>query len=42
MGTSSFCINWLNYFQMELSFWDSEDIEELIDMAMEPPTLPLP
>ncbi|CAG9122181.1 unnamed protein product [Plutella xylostella] len=27
---------------MELSFWDSEDIEELIDMAMEPPTLPLP
>ncbi|CAH0714994.1 unnamed protein product, partial [Brenthis ino] len=25
---------------MELSFWNSDDIDELIDMAMEPPSLP--
>ncbi|XP_047539341.1 uncharacterized protein LOC125072709 [Vanessa atalanta] len=25
---------------LELSFWNSDDIDELIDMAMDPPTLP--
>ncbi|XP_069356120.1 uncharacterized protein [Maniola hyperantus] len=29
-----------NHDPLELSFWNSDDIDELIDMAMDPPNLP--
>ncbi|CAG9568621.1 unnamed protein product [Danaus chrysippus] len=29
-----------NHDPLELSFWNSDDIDELIDLAMDPPTLP--
>ncbi|VVC87838.1 unnamed protein product [Leptidea sinapis] len=33
--------DWEKNLKLELAFWNSDDIDDLIDLAMDPPTLPV-